>query len=157
MSTSLILDENGEIAYSVTVHEDVTELRQREELLLEAQKMESVGQLTGGIAHDFNNMLAVIIGGLNLLQRKLSKGETDVERFVEGAIDGAQRAVVTVLHDLPIALRADRVVVMQAGRVVATGTPAAPDLHRALEQVFQGAVRVSPGPGGASVALALDD
>ena len=54
--------------------------------------MEAVGQLTGGIAHDFNNMLAVIIGGLNLLQRKLSKGETDVERFVEGAIDGAQRA-----------------------------------------------------------------
>jgi CheY-like chemotaxis protein len=54
--------------------------------------MEAVGQLTGGIAHDFNNMLAVIIGRLNLLQRKLAKGETDVERFVEGAIDGARRA-----------------------------------------------------------------
>ena len=54
--------------------------------------MEAVGQLTGGIAHDFNNMLAVIMGGLNLLQRKLARGETDVERFVEGAIDGAQRA-----------------------------------------------------------------
>ncbi len=78
-------------------------------------------------------------------------------RLAQPQADGAQRAVVTVLHDLPIALRADRVVVMQAGRVVATGTPAAPDLHRALEQVFQGAVRVSPAPGGASVALALDD
>ena len=77
-------------------------------------------------------------------------------RLAQPQADGAQRAVVTVLHDLPIALRADRVVVMQAGRVVATDTPAAPDLHRALEQVFQGAVRVSPGPGGASVALALD-
>jgi hypothetical protein len=33
--------------------------------------MEAVGQLTGGIAHDFNDMLAVIMGGLNLLQRKL--------------------------------------------------------------------------------------
>ena len=54
--------------------------------------MEAVGQRTGGIAHDFNNMLAVIIGGLNLIQRKLIKGETDIKRFVDGAIDGAQRA-----------------------------------------------------------------
>src|SRR6185295_16599755 len=54
--------------------------------------MEAVGQLTGGIAHDFNNMLAVVIGGLNLLQRKLARGETDIERFIEGAIDGARRA-----------------------------------------------------------------
>ena len=54
--------------------------------------MEAVGQLTGGIAHDFNNMLAIIMGGLGLLQRKLARGETDVERFVDAAIDGAQRA-----------------------------------------------------------------
>ncbi len=56
------------------------------------QKMEAVGQLTGGIAHDFNNMLAVIIGGLNLVQRRLDRGETDVGRFVDAAMDGATRA-----------------------------------------------------------------
>src|ERR1700712_985459 len=54
--------------------------------------MEAVGQLTGGIAHDFNNMLAVVIGGLNLAQRKLAKGDSDISRFVEGAMDGAKRA-----------------------------------------------------------------
>lgn len=78
-------------------------------------------------------------------------------RLAQPAADGTQRAVVTVLHDLPIALRADHVLVMQAGRMVAAGAPASPEVHRALEQVFQGAVRVSPSPGGAHVALALDD
>ena len=78
-------------------------------------------------------------------------------RLAQAPAGGTQRAVVTVLHDLPIALRADRLLVMQAGRVVATGAPTSPELHRALEQVFQGAVRVSPVPGGASVALALED
>jgi PAS domain S-box-containing protein len=74
------------------VHDEVYARSKVEEQLRQVQKMEAVGQLTGGIAHDFNNMLAVIMGGLNLLQRKLARGETDVERFVEGAIDGAQRA-----------------------------------------------------------------
>jgi signal transduction histidine kinase/PAS domain-containing protein len=63
-----------------------------EDQLRQVQKMEAVGQLTGGIAHDFNNMLAIIMGGLSLLQRKLARGETDVERFVDAAMEGAQRA-----------------------------------------------------------------
>ncbi|WJR80004.1 ATP-binding protein [Bradyrhizobium sp. NP1] len=74
------------------VLDEVNERTKAEAQLRQVQKMEAVGQLTGGIAHDFNNMLAVIIGGLNLLQRKLAKGETDVGRFVESAIDGARRA-----------------------------------------------------------------
>ncbi len=74
------------------VHDEVFARSKVEEQLRQVQKMEAVGQLTGGIAHDFNNMLAVIMGGLDLLKRKLARGETDVERFIEGAIDGAQRA-----------------------------------------------------------------
>jgi signal transduction histidine kinase len=37
-------------------------------------------------------MLAVVIGGLNLAKRRLSKGEADIDRFIDGAIDGANRA-----------------------------------------------------------------
>ena len=74
------------------VIERTDKLMQAEGLLRQAQKMEAIGQLTGGIAHDFNNMLAVVMSGLNLLQRKLKRGETDVDRFIEGAMEGAQRA-----------------------------------------------------------------
>ena len=56
------------------------------------QKLEAIGQLTGGIAHDFNNMLAIIISSLRLLQRRLERGETDVQRFIDGAVEGAERA-----------------------------------------------------------------
>ena len=70
-----------------------------ESQLRQAQKMEAVGQLTGGIAHDFNNMLAIIIGSLDMTIRKLTRGDTNVSRFVENAMDGAQRAA-TLTHRL---------------------------------------------------------
>jgi PAS domain S-box-containing protein len=74
------------------VRERTHELLQAEAQLRQSQKMDAVGQLTGGIAHDFNNMLAVIMGGLNLLNRRLQRGETDVSKYIEGAMEGATRA-----------------------------------------------------------------
>ncbi|WHO38697.1 CHASE3 domain-containing protein [Sphingobium sp. AP49] len=57
------------------------------------QKMESIGQLTGGIAHDFNNMLAIVIGSLDMVRRRLTP-DTDarVARGIDNATEGAQRA-----------------------------------------------------------------
>jgi signal transduction histidine kinase/ActR/RegA family two-component response regulator len=72
-----------------------TEIKRRmesEAQPVQMQKIEAIGQLTGGIAHDFNNMLSVVLGGLRLLQRRLQRGDTNVEKYVDAAIDGANRA-----------------------------------------------------------------
>ncbi|RUM21195.1 response regulator [Rhizobium vallis] len=59
------------------------------------QKMETIGQLTGGVAHDFNNMLAIIIGSLDLAQRRMNGNEDPrLLNSIQNARDGAQRAAV---------------------------------------------------------------
>jgi PAS domain S-box-containing protein len=62
---------DGRVRGFFSVMHDLTEIKQLEARLVQAQKMEAVGQLTGGIAHDFNNLLGVVIGNLQLLERSL--------------------------------------------------------------------------------------
>ncbi|HZA93189.1 MAG TPA: histidine kinase dimerization/phospho-acceptor domain-containing protein, partial [Gemmatimonadales bacterium] len=85
------------------------EIEQRhaaEQRLLQAQKMESIGQLTGGIAHDFNNLLAVILGNLDLLRKRI-KDEDRAQRLLEGAIQGAQRGAALTQRLLAFSRRQD--------------------------------------------------
>jgi signal transduction histidine kinase len=60
--------------------------------LRHAQKMEAIGQLTGGLAHDFNNMLSVVISSMELLKRRLSRGDKNVDTFIDSALDAAHHA-----------------------------------------------------------------
>ncbi len=70
---------------------DVTDRKQLEEQLRQAQKMEAVGRLAGGIAHDFNNLLMVIQGYADLLAERLAVGDP-LRRNAEQIQTASQRA-----------------------------------------------------------------
>ena len=63
-----------------------------------------------------------------------------VVRLLQGL--GRQGTVASVLHDLPLALQADQVLLMRAGRVVACAAHDDPQLHAAICEVFEHAVRI---------------
>jgi PAS domain S-box-containing protein len=89
-----IRDERSTLIGFAKITRDMTERRELEDHLRQAQKMDALGQLTGGIAHDFNNVLTVIGGNIETVGRRLQDGKADAdsEKFIERALAGVARA-----------------------------------------------------------------
>jgi len=92
-----ILDAEGKLIGFAKVTRDMTEKRRAEEALdqaraalAQAQKMETVGQLTGGVAHDFNNLLTVITNSLDLLEVRV-QSDAQTRRIIDSAQRAAER------------------------------------------------------------------
>ena len=74
--------------------------------LHEAQKLETLGQLTGGVAHDFNNLLTPVIGNLDLLRNRLGPNDPS-HRLIDAGLQAASRAATLVQRLLAFARRQD--------------------------------------------------
>ncbi len=81
--------QDGELIFVGIIH-DLTTRKLTEQQLQQAQKMETVGQLSGGIAHDFNNLLTVIIGNAEHLSEQL-KARPDLKRFADDICQSGER------------------------------------------------------------------
>ncbi len=88
----------GAVAHYEWSFADITERRQLESQLRQAQKMEAVGQLAGGVAHDFNNLLTVIGGRCYLMLGKLG-ADDPLRREVE-LVRGAAERAARLTHQL---------------------------------------------------------
>jgi len=84
-------DSDGQVSGAICMSLDITDRKQLEEQLRQAQKMEAVGRLAGGIAHDFNNLLMVIQGYSDLLVERLP-GADPLRRNAEQIQMASQRA-----------------------------------------------------------------
>jgi PAS domain S-box-containing protein len=84
-------DDSGKLSEINGFVFDTTRLKELEDQLRQAQKMEAIGRLAGGVAHDFNNILTVIMGYATMLGEKVSTGE-EVFSDIEGINKAAKKA-----------------------------------------------------------------
>jgi signal transduction histidine kinase len=87
------------------LRDEIQRKENAETQLRQAHKMQALGQLTSGIAHDFNNLLSIIIGNLDIAQRRLNSGRDDIASLVDNAVQGARQATSLTLQLLAFSRR----------------------------------------------------
>ncbi|MBC7577737.1 MAG: PAS domain-containing protein [Tardiphaga sp.] len=85
---------------------EVAARERAQEQLRQAQKMETIGQLTGGVAHDFNNLLMAVMGNLELLRKRIPE-DPRLHRLIDGALQGAERGASLTQRLLAFARQQD--------------------------------------------------
>ena len=92
LTASVVRDADGNPEFTVGMVHDVSDRKQLEERLYQAQKLDAVGRLAGGVAHDFNNLLTVITVHSGFLLGSLDAREVGLRADVEAIEQAAQRA-----------------------------------------------------------------
>lgn len=82
---------DGKVDCLVTIEREVTQQRELEERLRQADKMQALGTLAGGVAHDFNNLLTAILGSVDLASRRCGD-QPEVKRLLSIARQAGERA-----------------------------------------------------------------
>lgn len=91
LTISPVFDARGQMTHFVGIYRDITERKQMERQLVQAQKMQSVGTLAGGVAHEFNNLLAGIQGYATLALREPNL-PTSAREFLDFIVQLSDRA-----------------------------------------------------------------
>ncbi|MDP6453668.1 MAG: GAF domain-containing protein [SAR202 cluster bacterium] len=99
-----IIEYQGQDA-TMIVMRDVSERKQLEEQLAQAQKLESVGKLAGGVAHDFNNLLSAILGFAQLAGNQLASAEPVSGNYLKQITTAAERGAGLVRQLLAFSRR----------------------------------------------------
>lgn len=155
---------------------EIAERERAEARLVQAQKMEAIGQLTGGIAHDFNNLLTAVIGSLDLLLRRTD--DEKIRRLANAALQAGERGATLTSQLLsfsrrqrlsPTPVEPNRIVESMGdlfrrtiGETVSVELDLAPDIWRAMADPTQlemvllnlaiNARDAMPGGGGVRIA-----
>lgn len=131
------------------VREALDERDKAEAALSHAQRLEAVGQLTGGVAHDFNNLLTVIIGALDMMQRR----PDDTARrgdMIDAALGAARRGERLTQQLLAFSRR--QTLKPEPVKVDAAVLDAEPLLRRAVGE----AVNLTFAPNAAEAVAMID-
>ena len=106
LSISPIKDETNQVSHFVSVQRDITELRELEDNLFHARKMDTIGTLCSGLAHDLNNYLTVILGNVEIA-KMLSENNNQITRSLEMAENAGAHAVAMTQELIDFSRRDD--------------------------------------------------
>jgi PAS domain S-box-containing protein len=106
-SVTPVRDEDGIVSLLVAEARDVSALKEAQALLHEAQKMDTLGQLTGGVAHDFNNLLMAVLGNLAIARKRMEGRAPELLRHLDAATQAAERGAMLTQRLLAFARRQD--------------------------------------------------